>query len=169
MRAYSLVETIMVMVVIGIVAAVGVPMMLETADSWSLSSQLQNNAVLTGIVAQSRMSREIRALGNDSAVFNATAAQFNFTDIYNNIIFYNLTGTTLMRNSDGLADNVTALNFTYFDDNNFTIAAPIVGPGNLTNIRRINVSFKIRAGSNNMNFGFQVRPQNLRRLNEKFK
>jgi len=59
-----------------------------------------------------------------------------------------------MRNSDGLADNVTALNFTYFDIITLRIAAPIVGPGNLTNIRRINVSFKIRAGSNNMEFWF---------------
>jgi hypothetical protein len=114
------------------------------------------------------MSREIRQLRNDTSVITATSSQITFIDFNNNTITYNRSGDTLMRNSDGLTDNATALTFTYYDDNGNTIASPTVSPS-YTDIRRIRVDFSILAGTRTLDFQFQVRPQNLKRLNEKFK
>jgi len=157
----------MVLVIIGIIAGIAVPVMLTAADAWSLASRFQDNAVSSAMLVQNRMSREIRRLHNGTSVAVADAAQFSFVDLDNNPINYNLSGNILMRNSDGLADNVTALNFTYYDDNDAPIDNPIVSPDN-TDIRRIEVRFAILAGTNTLNFQFQVRPQNLNSLNEKF-
>lgn len=168
MRGYTLVELVMVIVLIGIVAAIGIPAILETGDAFSLASQFQDFAVQSSIVAMNRVSREIRKLKDDASVNTATASQFSFVDLDNNTITYNRSGNTLMRNSDGLADNVTALTFTYYDDAGNTIATPVVSPNN-TDIRRVKVDFSLLAGTYTLNFQFQVRPQNLRRLNEKFK
>ena len=167
-RGYTLVELVMVMVVIGIVGAVGVTAVLETADAWSIAAAFQDFGVQSSIVAMNRISREIRRIKNDASINTADASQISFVDLDNNTISYNRSGNTLLRNSDGLADNVSSLVFTYYNDDGNTIATPIVSPSN-TDIRRISVDFSIFAGTNTLNFRFQARPQNLRRLNEKFK
>jgi len=166
-RAFTLVELMVVIVVIGTIAGIGVPLLLEAVDAWSFNSKFQDNAVSCAVVAMNRMSREIRRLKNDASVTTANSAAFAFTDINNNAISYTKSGTTLMRNTDGLAENISSLTFTYYNDSGATIAVPVVSPNN-TNIRRINVDYSILAGTNTLNFSFQVRPQNLKRLNEKF-
>ena len=168
MRSYSLIELIMVLVVVSIIAAIATPMILAVADAWSFGSRFQDNAVSSAIIASNRMSREIRRLRNDASITTATVSQLTFTDMDNNSITYNLSGNTLMRNTDGLIDNVNNLTFIYYDDDGNPILTPVVSPNN-TDIRRIGVDFSILAASNTLNFRFQTRPQNLRRLNEKFK
>lgn len=167
-KGFTLIELVMVIVIIGILAGIGVPMIQQAVDAWSFTSKFQDNAVSQATVVMNRISREMRRLKNDASVTTASAAEFSFTDLDNNSIGFSRSGNTLMRNSDGLADNVTSLTFTYYNDDGNTIGAPIVSPNN-TDIRRINVAFAILAGSNTLNFQFQVRPQNLRRFNEKFK
>lgn len=168
MKGYTLIELVMVIVLVGILAGIGVPALVETIDAWSFASPFQNFAVQQAIVVTNRMSREIRCLKNDASVIFANATIFNFTDINDTNIIYNRSSNVLMRNSDGLADNVNSLTFTYYNDTNGIISAPQVSPNN-TDIRRIQVDFSILAGSNTLNFRSQIRPQNLRRLNEKFK
>ncbi len=160
----------MVTAITGILAAIAAPMLVEVVNAWSFTSRFQDNAVSQAIVAANRMSREIRQLKNDASVTTATSSQFSFTDISNTALTFNQSGNLLMRNSDALADidNVSPLVFTYFDDSGSTIATPVVSPNN-TDIRAIQVNFYILAGSNKLPFQFTIRPQNLRRLNEKFK
>jgi prepilin-type N-terminal cleavage/methylation domain-containing protein len=169
-KGFTLVEVIMLVVVVGIVAAIGVPLLLETVNAWSFTSRFQDNAVSQSIVAMSRMSREIRRLKNDASVATATQAQLSFTDLTNTTITFDQSGDLLRRNTDSLADidNSNPLDFTYYNDTGAVIATPLVSPNN-TNIRLITVSFSVLAGSNKLNFQLQARPQNLRRLNEKFK
>lgn len=167
-KGYTLIELVTVMVVLGVILAIGIPLLMETVDAWSYGSRFQTNAVLSAIVAQNRMSREIRRLKNDTSVTTATSSQFSFTDVNDNAITFNLSGNTLMRNSDGLLDNVTSLSFTYYDDSGAAIATPAINP-NPTNIRLVEVNYSVLAASNTLNFGFTVKPQNLRRLSEKIK
>lgn len=167
-KGFTLIELVVVMVVIGVIVAIGAPLLIETADALSYASRYQNNAVLSSIVAQNRMSREMRRVKNDASVTTAASSQFSFTDINDNAITFNLSGNTLMRNSDGLLDGVTALAFTYYNDSGVAIPAPQVNPNN-TNIRLVKVNYSVLAASNTLNFGFTVKPQNLRRASEKFK
>ncbi|MFA6349457.1 MAG: type II secretion system protein [Candidatus Omnitrophota bacterium] len=166
-RGFTLIELVMVMVLVGILAGIGVPMLMQTVDAWSFNSQFQDNSVFSAIVAMNRMSREIRRLKDDASVTAATASQFSFDDINSNAITFDLSGNTLMRNTDGLSDYVSSLSFTYYDDNDAVIAVPIISPN--TNIRRIQADLNVFSGSNTLDFQFSIRPQNLRRLNEKFK
>jgi prepilin-type N-terminal cleavage/methylation domain-containing protein len=169
MRSYTLIELVMVIVLIGVLVGIGIPVMLETADAWSIASRFQNFAVQSAIVTTNRMSREMRRLRNDASVHvNSSSSQFRFTDVGNNEITYSRSGNTIMRNTDGLTDNATAMTFTYYDDNGNDITATFTkGYGTNTNIRRIRVDFSILAGTQTLNFRFQVRPQNLRRINER--
>lgn len=168
-KGFTLIEVLMLVIIIGILAGIGLPVIMETVDAWSFSSKFQDNAVSQGIVAMSRMSREIRRLKDDGSVATANATQFSFTDLGNNSIFYTQSLTNLNRNSDTLADiESSSLAYTYYGDNGAAIATPIVSPNN-TNIRRISIFYNVLAGSNVLAFQFGVRPQNIRRLNEKFK
>jgi prepilin-type N-terminal cleavage/methylation domain-containing protein len=174
MKAYTLIEFVIVLVLLAILAGIGVPMMLKTVDAWSLTSRFQDYAMMSSIMAMNRMSLEIRRLMNDAAITTATSSRINFRDISSNYLGFNLRGTTLQRcldaacsAPDDLANNVTALTFTYYDDLNTTIATPIVGSN--TNIRRIDITFSMLAGSNTLKFTTEVRPQNLMRYSEKFK
>ncbi len=157
----------MVIAIIGIIAGIGVPIILETADAWSFASRFQDYAVQSSLVAMGRMSREIRRLRNDVSITTASSDTFSFTDTQNNAITYSRSGNALMRNTDILANNVTGLNFTYYDDAGATLSTPLVNP-QYTNIRLVRVEMNILAGSNTLPFRFTVRPQNLRRMNEQF-
>jgi len=169
-RGFTLVEVIMVTAITAILAAIAAPTLIEVVNAWSFTSRFQDNAVSQAIVAANRMSREIRQLKNDASVTTATSSQFSFTDTNNAALTFNQSGNLLMRDSDALADidSVNPLTFTYLDDNGAAIATPLVSP-NDTDIRTIQVNFYVLAGSNKLPFQFTIRPQNLRRLNEKFK
>lgn len=165
---FSLIELIMVITIVGIVAAIGIPSLNEAVRAWVFTTGIQDNVVASEVVAANRISRDIRSLKNDSSVTTANASTFTFLDTNNNSVSYALTGGKLMRNSDILADNVNALSFTYYNDSGNSIATPLVGPNN-TDIRLIKIDYSLLSGVDTMSFSFQVRPQNLRRLNEKFK
>lgn len=168
MRGYTLVELIMVIVMIGVLVGIGAPALLETVDAWSFSSRFQDFAVQSAIVTANRMSREIRRLKNQDSFSTAAASQLVFTDINNNSIDYNLSSNTIMRNSDGLCDNVTSLAFTYYDDSGNQLASVPLSAADRVKVRRITAAFSIQAGSNTLNFRFQTSPQNVRGLNELF-
>lgn len=175
-RSFTLIELVVVFVIIAILAAIGVPAILETADAWSFASRLQNFGVQSSIVSANRISKEMRLLKNNSSFSAADASLLTFTyrdlTLADHTVTYGLNDGTLLRteglNSDGLCDNLSSLSFTYYDDNDNVIATP-VSAANLTNIRRVNIDFSLSAGTNTLYFRFQPRPQNLNRLNEKFK
>jgi prepilin-type N-terminal cleavage/methylation domain-containing protein len=172
MKGYTLVELIVVMVIIGIVAAIGVPIMLKAVDVWSFSSRFQTNAVMSSVSAMHRMSKEIRRLKNDTSVITATAggSTYSFVDINNNQITYRLNGTTLERGVgatpvyDGLLDNVQSLSFQYFNDISSTPLSTILVSPSGTNVRLVEVSFSVLAGSNTLSFRFKSRYRNVSKV-----
>jgi prepilin-type N-terminal cleavage/methylation domain-containing protein len=166
-KGYTLIEAIMVMAIIGIIAGIGIPIILETADAWSFASRFQDYAVQSSLVTMGRMSREMRRLRDDVSITTASSDTFGFIDTQNNAITYTRSGNSLMRNTDILANNVSGLTFTYYDDAETILATPLVNPQH-TDIRLVRVELNILAGSNTLPFRFTVRPQNLRRMNEKF-
>jgi len=167
MRAHTFIELIMVLVVVGIIAVLGVPMLTATVDAWSFASRFQNVGVSRAIVAMNRMSREIRRVKSYNSVSIGQATQINFTDINNNAISYSLSGSDLLRNTDALCSNVSLFDINYYDANGVVLSRPL-SAGDLSRISRVAVRFDILAGTNTLNFSFAVKLQNSRRIDEKF-
>jgi prepilin-type N-terminal cleavage/methylation domain-containing protein len=113
---FSLIELIVVIVVLGILAGMGAIMVRDGLLGWLRGREI-NSADWQGRLALERITRELRTVAPPfSGVANISntscgSATFAFSDINAAQISYSLSGTTLMRNGQPLADNVTGLGF----------------------------------------------------------
>lgn len=151
---FTLIEMIIVIVITAILASVGVPLLVNLANSFQFSIARKNLSESAEVTLR-RMDREIRRLRNIESISTATSTTYAFTDIDNYIIQYARSGSTLQRTlnvtTDILADNVTSLTFTYYDDfGNITAV--------LTNIRLIQIDITISKDANTINYRALVRP-----------
>ena len=165
-KGFTLIELIIVIVILGIIVAIGAPLLLSVSDS--LAFLVARTAIdQAADIALSRMTREMRRLKDDSSVNTATSSQFSFDDVNSNTISYSLSSTDLMRNSDILASDVQNLSFTYYDDSGSTISTPVVSPQE-TDIRSIEISCEFQSSGETLYYKSQVRPRNLMHFNDKF-
>lgn len=164
MRAhgFTLVEVILVMVLLGIIAAVGAQIMgaglqsyVATRDSLNVDAQAR--------LALERMTRELRAVRSPSALTLAPSNEVTFIDTDGTPIRYCLAmvngcpGTTageLMRNSQPLASGVSGLGFTYSDRN----GAPTADPAQ---VFYISVQFSVAQGGMGGSYRATVNPRNF--------
>ena len=179
-KSFTLVETIMVIVILGIIAAVGVPLILSASDALSFLTVRSEMAQSTD-VAMSRILHEIRRIRDDQSIVAVgdiyTEFRF-FIDINNDgdgtndiDIHYYRSGTDLMRverdnigsiiSSNSLASNVNSLTFTYYDENGGVLSPPTVGIGTTTDIDRIKILLTFQNGAYDFDCQSQVRPRNL--------
>lgn len=169
-RAFTLIELIMVITIAGIVATIGVVLMLEVGASYTYS--LDRRGLSSGAdAALKRMEQEIRRPKNDTSIITANSTTYRFTDVDNNTRQFALSGTSLTRfdgtNTDVLATDVSAFSFTYLDSGLTTIATAKVSP-NATNIRFIQIDMTTSSGANTINYNTIIRPRNLRHISELF-
>lgn len=132
-KAFTLIEIIIVIVIVGILASISAPMIYKAAQA---STQEYNVSNVSGQarLALTRMVRELRMIRSNSASdLTMGADQITFTTVDGQTITYLLSGTTLMRNSQALANDISALSFTYQDGAGETTA--VVG-----DIRYITIS-----------------------------
>jgi len=168
-KTFTLVETIIVIVVLGIIAGVGTASMLGAADALAFLT-VRADMDQSADVVMSRMLTEMRRLKDDLSVHGDTnLTQFRFTDIDDRDINYYLSGNSLMRNTDILADDVDSITFTYYDDNGNILNPPAVGIGTLTDIRRIQINLVLQKGTYILSYESEVRPRNLKHIAYKFK
>ena len=115
---------VMVIVLTGIIAALGSSMLAAGFNSYSTSKNL-TQAQWQGTIAIERMSRDLRTIRSASAadLTLAPGTQITFTDSNANVISYTLSGTTLLRNGQPLADDINSLNFSYIASDGKTTAA----------------------------------------------
>lgn len=158
-KGITLIELVMVIVIVGILASASAMYIKETVDLWRFLS-FRNELVSSGRMALVRMEREIRQIRNDTCVYRASAAEFNFTDMHNATINYRLSGNNLLRNSDVLVSGVSNLTFIYYNETNQAIANPDVYP-DPTDIRRININLTIQSGTQTKALSSQAYPRNL--------
>jgi len=114
LRGFTLVEMILSIAMMGMMAALLGPWLVTSIKSYDLitSRQTMLAQVRSGF---DRMTREIRLIPGQSQVTATTASSFQFQYPAGTSITYSLSGTNLMRNSDVLIPNVSALSFTYYD------------------------------------------------------
>lgn len=173
-KGATLIEMILGIVIIGILAYVVSDAFVYTSRS-VLTANLAREATQSGRLAVDRMVREIRNVRNDRCVAAADSRTFTFIDTSNNTVAFSwsgVAGAPLMRNADILADQVTSLIFTYFDNNEpapGAIGVPIVcGSPNTclpacaaTNIWSVNIDLTTQSGTETMAFRSQVHPVNF--------
>lgn len=167
---FTLIEMIMVIVITAILASVGIPLLVNLTNSFQFSIARKNLSE-SAEVALRRMDREIRRLRNIASISTATSSTYAFTDIDNNSIQYARSGSTLQRTLNGtvdtLADNVTSLTFTYYDDSENIIATPTVSP-NPTDIRLVQIDITFIRDTNTINYRTQVRLMRIKHLSDPF-
>ena len=160
---------IAVIVLAGIIFSFGGVLLGNVFSSYSLKRDVAD-ADWQAKVALERMARELRAvrLATAADLDVASATQIRFVDTDGNgVCFYrNGAANRLMRSADGpatacgttnpqaLADNVTALTFTYWDNAGVTTAA-------VANVYYITMDMTIVEGSYSGRFRTNVRPRNF--------
>ena len=151
-KGFTLVETVIVMTIIGIVASAMGFMLLGTIKAWTFKFN-RNDILWDDRLALDRMTREIRAIKNSTSVTTAQAAQFRFIDTANKDITYNLSSTNLNRTENGtanlLAENVSSLSFTYYNASDIAIPTPVVSPS-ATDIRRVKINLTLTKNGQNI-------------------
>ena len=113
-RGFTLIEGVIAIVITGIIFAVGSGIMSNTFNAYFTGRDL-TELDWQCRVAMNRMLRDLRDIRSASATDLVTtpATEITFTTTTPQTITYSLSGTTLMRNSQALADGVSNLNFTY--------------------------------------------------------
>jgi prepilin-type N-terminal cleavage/methylation domain-containing protein len=111
---FSLVELIVVIVVLGIIAGMGAIVVRDGMLGYLRGREI-TSADWQGRLALERITRELRNIASPNYSGIAAAAcgtsTFAFSDIDATPISYTQNTTTLLRNGQPLADNVTALRF----------------------------------------------------------
>jgi prepilin-type N-terminal cleavage/methylation domain-containing protein len=152
-RGWTLVEVIMVMVIIGILAAFIGPMLLNALNAYD-RTQLTVNTYGKMRYAMERMAREIAAVRRNAAdttdfdVTTMTAGTFAFFKEDGTQVTITLAGTDLNLTYAGtgtglLADGVGALAFAYYRADGATLAV------NAAQLAFVQVSMTISDGTTN--------------------
>jgi prepilin-type N-terminal cleavage/methylation domain-containing protein len=159
---FTLIETIMVIVVLGILASIGVAAMLEMANSIAFINKREPTRSEFRLIA-SKITRDFRRLRNETSINNATSGLIDFIDNAGNAIIYSLSGTVLTRTENGtpytLSNQVPAFGLSYYDDYGVSVTPAFV-VGIPTNIRLIRTDLTIQDNAGNLQQDFQVRPRN---------
>ena len=144
-KGFTLIEMIVVIVLISIIAVVSSKMLASGLNAY-LTEKYIIDAGSQARLALERMVRDIRAIRSPSDLTTATATQLVFVDVNGVTNTYTLSGATLTRNGQVLAEGISSLTFSYFDNNGASTAvlANINYVTILLNINLQNVVFSIR-------------------------
>ena len=111
---FSLIELIVVIVVLGIVASMGAVVVRDGMLGYLRGREI-TSADWQGRLALERMTRELREIAapnfSNVAATSCDSSTFTFSDIDAVPISYTQSTSTLLRNGQPLADNVTGLRF----------------------------------------------------------
>lgn len=154
---FSLVELIVVIVVLGIVASMGATVVRDGILGYLRGREI-TNADWQGRLALERMTRELRNIASPNfsniAATSCGSSTFAFSDITATQISYTQSTTTLLRNGQPLADNVTGLRFYCLD----STVQPTTTP---SDVYYVTVSMVVSTANTSASYRSTVRPRNL--------
>jgi prepilin-type N-terminal cleavage/methylation domain-containing protein len=150
---FTLIELVVVMVLIGIIAIVVSKILFQGFNAY-LTTQNVTDADWQGRLALERMRLDIMGIRSPSDISTASANQLVFTDSNGNSITYTLSGSTLTRSGDILADGINSLQLTYLDKNGSVTATTSA-------IRYITIQLNVTKSNTNFNVSTSVYPRNL--------
>lgn len=145
-RGFTLIELVFTMVLIGIISVV-VGRILFQGFGDVITAENISNADWQGFTAIERMANDIHTIRSAQDISTIGAAQLVFTDVSGASVQFQLSGSTLLRNSETLAIGIQSLALTYLDGNgNVTATA--------ANVRYIKIAMNMTQG--NLTLGLQT-------------
>ncbi len=158
-KGITLIELLLVVVILGLVFSVGGAMIAEGFRATYTSRDIID-ADWQARLALARITRDMRGMGIpfDIVAMTPGGNPVNFVDSTGQTTTYSLSGTTLMRNSQALAIGVSALAFTYYDQN----FAVITNAAQTSLVRYIAISLTVTHGGTSRSFLTMVTPRNFR-------
>jgi hypothetical protein len=97
------------------------------------------------------MIRELRNIqkegDNTPNISSANATSITFVDVLDNTITFSLSGSTVQRNSNALVEQVSSLQFRYFNGSNAELTTLPLSATDRNNVRRIMVTLTLAEGS----------------------
>jgi prepilin-type N-terminal cleavage/methylation domain-containing protein len=151
---FSLVELIVVIILTGILAALGAQMLGKTVQSFAFSRDVTKGD-WQARVALERLTRDLRMVRAPANLTIAPATAITFSDTDGNNVNYSLSGSSLMRNTQPLADGISGLAFTYLRSDGNTAAA------SASEAYYITVSFDVSRSTATTSLRATVHPRNF--------
>lgn len=146
---FSLIEILLVCVLIGVIAAVIIPPLQQGVQSYTVS-ETRTDLTSQARQATTRMIRELRNIqkegDNTPNISSANATSITFVDVLDSTITFSLSGSTVQRNSNTLVEQVSSLQFRYFDGSNTELTPPLSAP-DMDNVRRIMLTLTLAEGT----------------------
>jgi len=121
MKGFTLIELVLSIALIGIMAFAIGPGLAAGVKSYDLITT-RKQMLGSSRAGMDRMVREIRLIPGSAQVTSIGASSFQFQYPAGTSITYSLSGTNLMRNSDILISDVSALTFTYYGETDVVTA-----------------------------------------------
>ena len=168
-KGFTLIEMIMVITLLGIVAAIIAIPLLQGARGW-FDATTREGITQSGRIGIERMTREIRntarTAANNPCILSAAVNSISFSTVSDcsSPITFSLSGTNIQRVNGGtfnLADNVTSIDINYYNSSNGVIARPAIA-GDLPTIRRISIEIVSTKGSETLRKYSEVYLSNMR-------
>jgi len=154
---FSLVEVIVVIVVLGIVASMGAVVVRDGILGYLRGREI-TGADWQGRLALERITRELRTIASPNysniAATSCGGSTFAFSDATATPISYTQSTTTLLRNGQPLADNVTGLRF-------YCLTSTVQPTATLSDVYYVTVSMVVSTANTSASYRSTVRPRNL--------
>jgi len=156
-EGFSLMEIVIVCVLIGIIAAVIIPPLHQGVQSFAVT-ETRGDLTSQARQAATRMIRELRNIqkegDNTPNISSANATSITFVDVLDNTITFCVwasgscspTGNTVQRNSNPLVEQVSSLQFRYFNGSNAELTTLPLSATDRNNVRRIMVTLTLAEG-----------------------
>ncbi len=168
-EGFTLIEIVLVLVIIGVLAGILIEPFRQGVQSY-VSIETRADLTSKAREATTRMVREIRntqkEADNTPNISIAKATKFKFVGVQGNSIDFNFSAgqSKVKRNLDILVDQVSNLQFRYFDKDNNELTSSTLSAADRDKVRRILVILTMQEGTETVTMPGQAFLRELRGL-----
>ncbi len=166
-EGYTLIEIILVLVIIGVLAGILIEPFRQGVQSYvAIDTRADLTSQARG--ATNRIVREMRNVqrkANDKPnITSADATSITFVDNLGITISFSLSGSTVLRDTNILADKLSSLDFRYFKGDNTALTTFPLSAADLDDVRRILVILTLQENTETVTMTGQAFLRDLRGL-----